>query len=92
VRSSDAPPQGQARARQQTETSSPRGSWPSRARSTRPNAVSPRLEKDLATSELYADGERSRKVVTEHRQLKGILEGLYEDWTGLMEEAEEVGL
>jgi ATP-binding cassette subfamily F protein 3 len=51
-----------------------------------------RLEKDLATSELYADGERSRKVVTEHRQLKGILEGLYEDWTSLMEEAEEVGL
>jgi ATP-binding cassette subfamily F protein 3 len=51
-----------------------------------------RLEKELATSELYADGERSRKVVTEHRQLKGILEGLYEDWTGLMEEAEEVGL
>ena len=51
-----------------------------------------RLEKDLATSEVYADGERSRKVVTEHRQLKGILEGLYEDWTGLMEEAEEVGL
>ena len=51
-----------------------------------------RLEKDLATSELYADGERSRKVVTEHRQLKSTLEGLYEDWTGLMEEAEEVGL
>jgi ATP-binding cassette, subfamily F, member 3 len=51
-----------------------------------------RLEKELANSELYADGERSRKVVTEHRQLKGILEGLYEDWTGLMEEAEEVGL
>jgi ATP-binding cassette subfamily F protein 3 len=51
-----------------------------------------RLEKELANSELYADGERSRRVVTEHRQLKGILEGLYEDWTGLMEEAEEVGL
>ena len=51
-----------------------------------------RLEKDLATSELYADGERSRKVVTEHRQLKSLLEGLYEDWTGLIEEAEEVGL
>ena len=51
-----------------------------------------RLEKELATSELYADGERSRKVVTEHRQLKSVLEGLYEDWTGLMEEAEEVGL
>jgi ATP-binding cassette, subfamily F, member 3 len=51
-----------------------------------------RLEKDLATSELYADGERSRKVVTEYRQLKSILEELYEDWTGLMEEAEEVGL
>ncbi len=51
-----------------------------------------RLEKELANSSLYADGERSRKVVTEHRQLKGILEGLYEDWTGLMEEAEEVGL
>ena len=51
-----------------------------------------RLEKELATSELYADGERSRKVVTEHRQLKNILEGLYEDWGGLMEEAEEAGL
>jgi len=51
-----------------------------------------RLEKELATSELYADGERSRKVVTEHRQLKSILEGLYEDWGELMQEAEEVGL
>jgi ATP-binding cassette subfamily F protein 3 len=51
-----------------------------------------RLEKELATSELYADGERSRKVITEHRQLKGILEGLYEDWGELMEEAEGVGL
>jgi ATP-binding cassette, subfamily F, member 3 len=51
-----------------------------------------RLEKELATSELYADAERSRKVVTEHRQLKNTLEGLYEDWGGLMEEAEEVGL
>jgi ATP-binding cassette subfamily F protein 3 len=51
-----------------------------------------RLEKELANSSLYADGERSRKVVTEHRQLKGTLEGLYEDWGILMEEAEEVGL
>ena len=51
-----------------------------------------RLEKELATSELYSDGKRSREVVTEHRQLKSILEGLYEDWSGLMEEAEEVGL
>jgi ATP-binding cassette, subfamily F, member 3 len=51
-----------------------------------------RLEKELANSSLYADGERSRKVVTEHRQLKGTLEGLYEDWGVLMEEAEEVGL
>jgi ATP-binding cassette subfamily F protein 3 len=51
-----------------------------------------RLEKELATSELYADGERSRKVVTEHRQLKSVLEGLYEDWGELMEEAEEVDL
>ena len=48
-----------------------------------------RLEKELATSELYADGERSRKVVTEHRQLKGALESLYEDWSTLLEEAEE---
>lgn len=48
-----------------------------------------RLEKELATSELYADGERSRKVVTEHRQLKGVLEGLYKDWGVLLEEAEE---
>jgi ATP-binding cassette subfamily F protein 3 len=51
-----------------------------------------RLEKELATSSLYADGERSRKVVLEHRQLKSVLEGLYEDWGVLMEEAEEVGL
>jgi ATP-binding cassette subfamily F protein 3 len=51
-----------------------------------------RLEKELATSELYADSERSRKIVTEHRQLKNILEGLYEDWGELIEEAEEVGL
>jgi ATP-binding cassette subfamily F protein 3 len=51
-----------------------------------------RLEKELATSELYADGERSRKVVTEHRQLKNVLEELYKDWGELMEEAEEVGL
>ena len=48
-----------------------------------------RLEKELATSELYADGERSRKVVTEHRQLKSVLESLYEDWETLLEEAEE---
>ena len=51
-----------------------------------------RLEKELATSELYADGERSRKVVLEHRQLKGTLERLYKDWGGLLEEAEETGL
>ncbi len=51
-----------------------------------------RLEKELATSELYADGERSRKVVTEHRQLKNVLEGLYEYWGELIEEAEKVGL
>jgi ATP-binding cassette subfamily F protein 3 len=51
-----------------------------------------RLEKELATSELYADGERSRKVVTEHRKLKNMLEGLYQDWGELMEEAEEVDL
>ena len=51
-----------------------------------------RLEKELATSELYADGKRSREVVTEHRQLKGVLDGLYKDWEGLLEEAEQVGL
>jgi len=51
-----------------------------------------RLEKELATSELYADGQRSREVVTEHRQLKNVLEGLYADWTNLLEEAEEAGL
>ena len=48
-----------------------------------------RLEKELASSELYANGERSRKVVTEHRRLKSILEALYKDWSDLMEEAEE---
>jgi ATP-binding cassette subfamily F protein 3 len=51
-----------------------------------------RLEKELATSELYADGKRSREVVTEHRQLKGMLEKLYEDWGELLGEAEETDL
>jgi ATP-binding cassette, subfamily F, member 3 len=51
-----------------------------------------RLEKELATSELYSDGHRSREVVTEHRQLKGVLDGLYADWGELLEEADEVGL
>ena len=51
-----------------------------------------RLEKELATSELYSDGHRSREVVTEHRQLKKILDGLYADWGELLEEADEVSL
>ncbi|MGB3682677.1 MAG: ABC-F family ATP-binding cassette domain-containing protein [Rubrobacteraceae bacterium] len=51
-----------------------------------------RLEKDLATSELYSDGKRSREVVLEHRQLKGVLENLYADWGSLLEEGEEAGL
>ena len=51
-----------------------------------------RLEKELATSALYADGEHSRKVVAEHRQLKKVLEGLYEDWGKLIEDAEDAGL
>jgi ATP-binding cassette, subfamily F, member 3 len=51
-----------------------------------------RLEKELATSELYADGKRSREVVLEHRQLKNALDGLYTDWGELLEEAEEAGL
>ena len=51
-----------------------------------------RLEKELATSELYADGTRSREVVIEHRQLKGVLDSLYADWGQLLEEAEEAGL
>src|SRR5829696_7198039 len=46
-----------------------------------------RLEKELATSELYADGKRSREVVLEHRHLKSALEGLYADWGELLEEA-----
>ncbi len=51
-----------------------------------------RLEKELATSELYSDGKRSREVVLEHRQLKSALDGLYADWGQLLEEAEEIGL
>jgi ATP-binding cassette, subfamily F, member 3 len=50
-----------------------------------------RLEKELASSSLYADGKRSREVVLEHRQLKSALEGLYADWGELLEEAEEAG-
>jgi ATP-binding cassette, subfamily F, member 3 len=48
-----------------------------------------RLEKELATSELYSDGKRSREIVTEHRQLRNVLDGLYDDWGTLLEEAEE---
>jgi ATP-binding cassette, subfamily F, member 3 len=51
-----------------------------------------RLEKELATSELYADGKRSREVVKEHRQLKEVLDALYADWGTLLEEADEAGL
>jgi ATP-binding cassette subfamily F protein 3 len=51
-----------------------------------------RLERELASSSLYADGKRSREVVLEHRQLKSALEGLYADWGELLEEAEEAGL
>jgi ATP-binding cassette subfamily F protein 3 len=51
-----------------------------------------RLEKELATSELYADSKRSREVVLEHRQLKSVLEALYADWSELLEEAEGAGL
>jgi ATP-binding cassette subfamily F protein 3 len=51
-----------------------------------------RLEKELANSELYADGKRSSEVVKEHRQLKGVLDSLYADWGKLLEEAEEEGL
>ena len=48
-----------------------------------------RLEKELATSELYSDGKRSREIVTEHRQLKHTLDGLYADWGALLEEEEQ---
>jgi len=51
-----------------------------------------RLEKELATSELYSDGKRSREVITEHRQLKAVLDGLYTDWGVLLEEAEDADL
>jgi ATP-binding cassette, subfamily F, member 3 len=48
-----------------------------------------RLEKELATSELYSDGKRSREIVTEHRELKRALDALYADWGALLEEAEQ---
>jgi ATP-binding cassette subfamily F protein 3 len=51
-----------------------------------------RLEKELASSSLYADGKRSREVILEHRQLKNALDGLYADWGELLAEAEEAGL
>ncbi|MBA2692807.1 MAG: ABC-F family ATP-binding cassette domain-containing protein [Rubrobacter sp.] len=51
-----------------------------------------RLEKELATSELYSDGKRSKDVIAEHRDLKGALENLYSDWGELLEEAEKAGL
>ncbi len=51
-----------------------------------------RLEKELANSSLYTDGHRSREVVTEHRQLKDVLDRLYEDWGALLKEAETAEL
>ncbi len=51
-----------------------------------------RLEKELATSELYSDSKRSREVITEHRQLRDVLDNLYADWGALLEEAEEADL
>jgi ATP-binding cassette, subfamily F, member 3 len=51
-----------------------------------------RLEKELASSSLYADGKRSREVILEHRQLKDSLEALYVDWGELLEEADAAGL
>ena len=51
-----------------------------------------RLEKELATSELYSDGKRSREIVTEHRELKRALDALYADWGALLEEEEETEL
>jgi ATP-binding cassette subfamily F protein 3 len=51
-----------------------------------------RLEKELASSSLYADGKRSREVILELRQLKYALDGLYADWGELLAEAEEAGL
>ena len=48
-----------------------------------------RLEKELATSELYSDGKRSREIVTEHRELKVVLHALYTDRDALLEEADE---
>src|ERR671916_366234 len=51
-----------------------------------------RLEKQLATSELYSDSKRSREIFTEHRQLKSVLDGLYTDWDKLLQEAENAGL
>ena len=60
-----------------------------RVRSTRP-APPGRLE-ELATSELYSDGKPADEIVTEHRQLKGALDGLYTGQGALLEEAEEQG-
>jgi ATP-binding cassette subfamily F protein 3 len=51
-----------------------------------------RLEKELATSELYSDSKRSRAIVTEHRELKRALDRLYADWGTLLEEKEEAEL
>ncbi|MCR4426342.1 MAG: ATP-binding cassette domain-containing protein [Firmicutes bacterium] len=38
------------------------------------------LASELASGELYADGERAREVVLEHRRVQECLDALYEDW------------
>ena len=47
------------------------------------------LEEELGSEELYADGDRARQAVLEHRQAGEELEQLYASWERTMERIEE---
>jgi ATP-binding cassette subfamily F protein 3 len=50
-----------------------------------------KVEEELASEELYADGDRARDVVLMHRQLMDEIEALYEAWERALNEVEVTG-
>jgi ATP-binding cassette subfamily F protein 3 len=50
-----------------------------------------KVEEELASEELYSDGERARDVVLIHRQLMDEIEALYEAWERALKEVEVTG-
>jgi ATP-binding cassette subfamily F protein 3 len=50
-----------------------------------------KVEAELASEELYVDGERAREAVLIHRQLTEELEALYEAWEKALDEVDVTG-